>query len=83
MGHPQLAEVVMEEGGSLPVMSGNLPLINNKWIMQILEAENYGTEELIQLNRVRCYQQVRFLSDALPLLVRARGNCLTKKIKEF
>jgi hypothetical protein len=52
-----------------------LPQINDKWIMKILEVENYGMEELIQLNTVRCYQQVIFLSDIMD----ASGRAIDEK----
>ena len=43
----------------------NLPWVNDRWLMKVLEAEGYSEVELIALNRVRCYQQVIFLSDIL------------------
>ncbi len=52
-----------------------LPQTNDKWIMQILEPENYGMEELIRLNKVRCYQQVIFLSDIMV----ASGRAIDEK----
>jgi hypothetical protein len=43
--------------------------------MRILEAANYGTEELIQLNSVQCYQQVIFLSSIMD----ASGRAINEK----
>ncbi len=43
----------------------NLPWVNDRWLMKVLEAEGYSEVELIALNRVRCYQQVTFPSDIL------------------
>jgi hypothetical protein len=43
----------------------NFHRVNDRWLMKVLEAEGYSEVELITLNRVRCYQQVIFLSDIL------------------
>ncbi len=43
----------------------NLPQMNDRWLMKVLEAKSYSKVELIALNRVMCYQQVIFLSDIL------------------
>jgi hypothetical protein len=43
----------------------NLPWVNDRWLMKVLEAEGYSEVELITINRVRCYQQVIFLSNIL------------------
>jgi hypothetical protein len=43
----------------------NLPRVNDRWLMKVLEVEGYSKVELVALNRERCYQQVIFLSDIL------------------
>ena len=52
---------------NLQVEIKELPLqptrANDKWLMLCLEEAGYSKDELIRLNRVRCYQQVIFLSD--------------------
>jgi hypothetical protein len=45
------------------ILSLNLPRVNDRWLMKVLEAEGYREVELITLNRVRCYQQVIFILD--------------------
>ncbi len=41
------------------------PRQHDTWLMEQLEAAGYNKEELAPLNRVRCYQQVIFLSDVM------------------
>jgi hypothetical protein len=43
----------------------NLPWMNDRWLMKVMEAEGYREVALIALNKVRCYQQVIFLLDIL------------------
>jgi hypothetical protein len=52
-----------------------LPQINDKWTMQILKVENYGTEELMQLSRVSCYKKVILLSN----IIDASGRAIDEK----
>jgi hypothetical protein len=59
----------------LKVLLLQLPQFNDKWIMRIFVAGNYRREELIRLNRVRCYQQVIFLSDIMD----ASGRTIEQK----
>jgi hypothetical protein len=56
---------------SLRVEIRDLPLrpprANDEWFMLCLEKAGYTKEELTRLNRVRCHQQVVFLSDIFGL----------------
>jgi hypothetical protein len=59
---------IKKEINNLPLY---VPRMNDRWLMKVLEAEGYREIELIALNRVKCYQQVIFLSDILIVSGRA------------
>ena len=45
-----------------------------KWLMREFKRVGYGPEEMQRLNRVRCHQQVIFLSDVVGALGRSRDT---------
>jgi hypothetical protein len=54
----------------IPERSRKFPRGGDQFIMQVLLHAGYGTEELWQLNRVRVFMQLLFMSDVLT----ASGN---------
>jgi hypothetical protein len=46
-------------------LTEGFPQEQDSWLMLEFKNENYSKEELMRLNRVRCYQQVLYLSDIL------------------
>ena len=53
----------------------SLPRDRDRWIMQEFQRIGYRTPELVRLNRVRCHQQVLFVSD----VVGASGSRLDER----
>jgi hypothetical protein len=49
------------------------PRENDTWLMHALECLGFREEELIQLNKVRCCQQVLFISDVFDASGQALG----------
>jgi hypothetical protein len=53
------------------------PRENDEWMMRVLQSEGYTEDEMIRLNRVRCYQQVLFYSDIFD----SRGRSLDRRYR--
>jgi hypothetical protein len=56
-----------------------LPLLqpreNGRWLMKVFEDHGFSGDDLIRLNRVRCHQQVLYLSDVFD----ASGRALDRR----